>query len=73
MRDRYGNAFSSLPVTKVGPGSKFMEDFETIKRDFDGEDSSQTFEISLKMRELDRNDRSIIQYDFGEDEVTLTR
>lgn len=72
MRHRYGDAFSSMPLTKIGPGSKFMEDFETIKRDFDGQDSNQTFEIHLKMRDLDRNDRSVPQYDFEEDEITLT-
>jgi len=47
-----------------------MEDFETIKRDFDGNDSNQTFAIHLKMRDLDR---SVAQYEFEEDEITLTR
>ena len=50
-----------------------MEDFETIKRDFDGTDASQTFEIHLKMRDLKRKDQTIVQYDFEEDEITLTR
>ena len=63
---------SPLPLTKIGPGSKFMEDFETIKRDFDGQDSNQTFEIHLKMRDLDEDDVSPAHYDFEEDEVTLT-
>ena len=70
MTQRYGNSFSSLPIQKIGPASKFMEDFETIKRDFDGNDSNQTFAIHLKMRDLDR---SVAQYEFEEDEITMTR
>lgn len=50
-----------------------MEDFETIKRDFDGKDSSQSFEIHLKMRDLKKKNQTAVQYDFEEDEVTLTR
>jgi hypothetical protein len=73
MTQRYGESFSSLPIQKIGPGSKFMEDFETIKRDFDGKNSSQTFAIHLKMRDLNKNERSVVQYDFEEDEITLTR
>jgi hypothetical protein len=73
MTQRYGDAFSSLPIQKIGPASKFMEDFETIKRDFGGRDPTQTFEIHLKMRDLDKKDRSVVQYDFEEDEITLTR
>ena len=72
MRDRYGKAFSSLPATKIGPGSKFMEDFETIKRDFDDNDPTQTFQVHLKMRDLRRQDQNVVQYDFEEDEIMLT-
>lgn len=73
MIDRFGKALSSLPMTKTGPGSKFMEEFETIKRDFDDKDPSKTFEIRLKMQDLNKNDRNWAQYDFEEDEVILTR
>lgn len=72
MTNRYGEHFSSQPSTKIGPGSKFMEDFETIKRDFTGKDSNQIFEIHLKMRELNKKGQHVKQYDFEEDEVTLT-
>jgi lantibiotic modifying enzyme len=50
-----------------------MEDFETVKRDFDGKDPTRTFEIHLKMRDLEEKGRSVVQYDFEEDEITLTR
>ncbi|ERF72261.1 hypothetical protein EPUS_02148 [Endocarpon pusillum Z07020] len=72
MRDRYGKAFSSLPAMKIGPGSKFMEDFETIKRDFDDNDPTQTFQVHLKMRDLRKQDQNVVQYDFEEDEIMLT-
>lgn len=38
MMKRYGEAFSSLATSKTGPGSRFMEIWESIKRDFDGDD-----------------------------------
>jgi len=34
LAERYENSFLSLPITKRGPGSKFMKDFESIKKDF---------------------------------------
>jgi lantibiotic modifying enzyme len=73
MTKRYGHAFSSLPIHRIGPASKFMEDFETVKRDFDGKDPTRTFEIHLKMRDLEEKGRSVVQYDFEEDAITLTR
>lgn len=34
MTDRFGVSFTKLDVKKTGPGSKFMQSFERMKRDF---------------------------------------
>ena len=47
MGNRYGNAFTNLLNTKTGPASRFMEDFELAKRDFDGEDENKIFRLRL--------------------------
>ena len=34
MSKKFGSAFDKLPYKKTGPGSQFMKDFESHKRDF---------------------------------------
>lgn len=71
MRERYGQAFSSLPYTKTGPGSNFMEAFEKRKRIFTSDDDTRTWQLPLKMPDLDEDDSGIEGYDFEEDMVIL--
>ncbi|KAF5861274.1 hypothetical protein ETB97_000466 [Aspergillus alliaceus] len=49
MSDRFGDAFNNLPMRRKSPGSEFMKQFETIKRDFGSSDESTTFELPLNM------------------------
>jgi hypothetical protein len=34
MTQRFGTSFTKLDAKKTGPGSKFMQSFERVKRDF---------------------------------------
>ena len=73
MEERYGEAFASLPIQKIGTGSAFMNHFETTKRDFNGKNATRVFELPLKMRLLKENDPSVEGYDFEEDQVLISR
>lgn len=74
MHHCFGIAFESLPVEKVGAGSKFMEAFEILKRQFTGDfDEDTRYELPLKMCKLDKTDGRVTNhYDFDEDTVMLT-
>jgi hypothetical protein len=72
MEERYGEAFSSLPYAKIGPGSSFIETFEKWKRIFTNNDLSQIWELPLKMPALEKHDPEPMQYDVGEDKTVLT-
>lgn len=69
MEERYGEAFSSLPYTKTGPGSSFMDAFEKWKRIFTTDDNTRTWELQLKMSDLDPE---VEGYDFEEGMVVLS-
>ena len=71
MGERYGDAFQNLPMSKIGPGSKFMEQFETVKRDFTDDDMDAEFELHLKLNELAESDE-VEGYDFDTDEIKIT-
>lgn len=74
MHHCFGIAFESLPVEKVGAGSKFMEAFEILKRQFTGDfDEDTRYELPLKMCKLDKADAKVTNhYDFDEDTVIFT-
>ncbi|KAK5276958.1 hypothetical protein LTR40_010978 [Exophiala xenobiotica] len=74
LQERFGTAFSNLPLAKIGAGSVLMNAFEAIKRDFTGAyDEGHYFELPLKMRKLDEDDPAIATYyDFEEDMIKLT-
>jgi hypothetical protein len=51
MSRKFGSKFDSLKFEKKGPGSQFMKEFETAKRDFRGpNDTTEEFEIPLVIR-----------------------
>ncbi|KAE8396111.1 hypothetical protein BDV23DRAFT_144350 [Aspergillus alliaceus] len=67
MSDRFGDAFNNLPMRRKSPGSEFMKQFETIKRDFGSSDESTTFELPLNMtvsdpdpKHFDNEERMVI-------------
>ena len=50
MSRTFGAAFDMLPFERKGPGSRFMRDFESIKRDFGlNQGRDETFEVTLAM------------------------
>lgn len=72
MHQRFGDAFTSLPYHKTGPGSDFMKSLEEIKRNFSHEDNDEIFELPLKMKLLDETEHGVF-YNFEEDTVKLSR
>lgn len=74
MAKRFGTAFTSLSMSRIGPGSRFMEGFEVPKRDFRGNDPDEIFTIHLKMPGLDQDNAEMATfYDFELDDVLLTK
>ena len=73
LQQRYGTVFTDLPSTKIGIGSKFMEEFETIKRDYTGEDPEEEHDLRLKLKGLDPDDKGVkLGYDFDSDEIKIS-
>ena len=72
MVERYGKAFTSLPPTKTGPGSTFMNQFETCKKIFTCEDPKQTWDLPLRMPLLQAGDGGDHGYDWEEGMISLT-
>jgi hypothetical protein len=71
MCDRFQDAFTSRPIDRVGPGSKFMEEFERIKHNFQ-DDLKITESIPLTMNNIDRTRINETMYNFDEDEVKVS-
>jgi hypothetical protein len=70
MSARFGTDFDDLPAKKIGPGSRFMKEFESLKRDFGGSRNAQTsFEVPLVMKNVEYSDN----YDTDESMVKFTK
>ena len=72
MHRRFGKAFDDLPISQKGPGSRFMREFEGIKKDF----SNNTYQIDglqLFMPNLDHNTVDPEIYDVNYHHVLLSR
>lgn len=48
MKERFGAAFTEIPKSKRAPGSQFMDEFEKVKKTFNG-DLHAFFEVPLEM------------------------
>lgn len=66
METWFGTAFTNLPTGKRHVNSKFMKQFELVKREFNGSGSFQTHRLGLKM-----NPQASEHYDYDEDEILL--
>jgi hypothetical protein len=70
MPNTFGTAFNKLRVEKVGPGSRFMGDFESPKRDFGhAVDLDKKYYINLVMPGVSDS----ATYEVEESNVVLTR
>ncbi|PGH05456.1 hypothetical protein GX51_02980 [Blastomyces parvus] len=70
MGEKYGSAFSSLPVNVIGHGSKFMtESFEPVKKNFTGHGDEHKKEHKIHLA-MDINDSPGYVRDLAE--VTIT-
>lgn len=70
----YGDAFTSLPRGKTGAGSKFLDDFQVVKKTFTGKDMKKTFRLSLPSLGKAFQERSTtpIGYDFEDGDVLIS-
>ena len=68
MTDRFGEAYTSISETHRGPGSKFMADFESVKKDFGAGGNDCEDRIGLKMDAPDSE-----YYDSAQRDVILSR
>lgn len=66
MSSRFGNDFDNLPMKLKGPGSEFMKDFESVKKNFGLADGKTTYQLRLNMKSkvadpkyFDRNERLV--------------
>ena len=67
MVETFGQAFIDVPVKDRGPGSKFMDCFESCKKKFDTSLGQQSFEIwPIRMT------TQSFKYDDDEGSVTLS-
>jgi hypothetical protein len=69
MTKQFGTAYTSLPITKRGPGSKFMEAFESAKRNFGWAPDDKPMEIGPIAMKL----RHSLYYDDDEQTVKLSK
>jgi hypothetical protein len=74
LAQRFGKAFSSLPPERIGPGSRFMNEFESKKRDFAGSRGRGGRDIKLQLiiPEFIEGKGNVPGYDKGYAEVVLS-
>jgi len=69
MSKRFGNSFDKLAPARRGPGSRFMQSFESVKRDFGATSDDRMKEIGpLKL-----NSSNSYHYDEDEGMVKLSK
>lgn len=71
MNHRFGYSFAKLELRRRGPGSRFMDSFESAKRNFSpNDDPDKIYEIGpLRMDDVAESD----QYDPEEGLIRLSR
>ncbi|ORY17909.1 hsp70-like protein [Clohesyomyces aquaticus] len=73
FKERYGSAFTSLPPERTGPGSRFMQQFESKKKSFTRVPASRRpIKLELIMSELDNSSTETPGYDKRYHDITLT-
>lgn len=71
MENKFGAAYTTLDIKKRGPGSAFMQSFESQKKNFGDKDNDRdVFEIGPIMMDLEVPS---IKYDEDENSVKLSR
>lgn len=63
-----------MPISRVGVGSKFMNEFESIKKMFTGKDLDKKYHLPLPMlgKALKARKMHPAQYDFDDFMVEIT-
>lgn len=73
LEETFGDAFTKLPTSKIGPGSKLMDDFELVKKTFNGKDLNKTYHISLPAlgKALKEKGNASTAFDAEDNEILL--
>jgi hypothetical protein len=66
----FGESFKNLPVEVIGPCSEFADDFEVIKRSFDGKNLTKTYRLRLLPLKESAN-ADPVNYDVLEGKIIL--
>lgn len=69
LNTTFGHNYTSVPMSKRGPGSRFRTSFESVKRNFSGLENKRIFEIGP----IDMDVSDSIHYDDDEGAVRLSR
>ena len=74
LGEELGTPFMDLPDNKIGPGSRFMDNFELVKKNFDGSNLEKRFTLQLPAlgQRLKSVAPSSARYDFEDGEVIIT-
>ena len=69
----FGDAFNDLPTSKIAAGSKFMDDFELIKKSFSGQNLDKKHLLNLPVlgKALKARKENPPEYDFDEFNVLI--
>lgn len=77
MASVFGNAFTELPLKKIGAGSLFMDEFERAKRKFQGTHvSDEVIELPLELnlsKDGPNAKSARAHYDDEDETVKITR
>lgn len=68
MSERFGVMFDAVPLSQKGPGSRFMREFEKVKRSFGANEDMSTREISPLTMKIEDSE----YYDLEERAVLLS-
>ena len=75
LAQRFGRAFTSLPPERIGPGSRFMNEFESKKRNFGDSrgGSGRPIKLQLIIPEFAESRKQVSGYDKRYAEVVLSQ
>lgn len=71
----FGDSFRKLPTSKTGPGSRFMNEWEVVKKTFNGRDLKKKYQVPLPALGValrGKENTAAASYDFEDHSVIVT-
>lgn len=74
MESTFGDAYTGLPSSKIGPGSQLMVEFESLKKSFNGNDLNKNKHLPFPLlgKALQKRNVAPTSYDFEEFQILVT-